>query len=56
MQNQCAASQLTNKEEVVADQDQSDVQSFENPQQSFLPGGVKTGSRLVKNQDLRLHG
>ena len=56
MQNQCAASQLANKEEVVADQDQSDVQSFENPQQSFLSGGVKTGSRLVKNQDLWLHG
>ena len=56
VQNQCAASQLANKEEVVADQDQGNVQSFENPQQQLLSCWVKTGRWLVKNQDLRLHG
>ena len=32
VQDQCAACQPANKEEVVADQDQGDVQAFENAQ------------------------
>ena len=56
MQHQGASGQLPDEEEIMADQNQGDIESFEDLKQALLAIRVEAGGRFVEDQDTRVHG